>query len=85
MGVEMERIMEYDTLAAMLNDFAYDSNGRMYKDYEGLSSDNFGVYRHEETNIGGWTDHHTPAVSGTTATSGDIGWNNTVIKHGYKP
>jgi hypothetical protein len=42
-------------LAGVLNDFAYDSHGRSYQDYQGLSGDEFGVFRMNENKIGGWT------------------------------
>ena len=36
---ELERIMEYDTLAAILMDMSYDNHGRLSKQHEGLSSE----------------------------------------------
>lgn len=35
-GEEVERIMHYDTLAAILNDLNYDTNDRYSRDYEGF-------------------------------------------------
>lgn len=71
-STELERIQEYDVLASILNDVAYDSLGRLGKHHEGLSSEILPA-----TNIANSLNATEIVIGGSAS--------HAVGVHGFKP